>query len=60
MMSITLGSIVVMRHNQRSIPIQPMNDSIYYAALLRFGIRESVAAAATKGIITISVKELGK
>lgn len=54
MMSIHLGSIVIER-GKRSITLQPMNDNIYYGALRAFGVRESVAAAATRGLITVKI-----
>ncbi len=57
-MAIAHGHIVIERPGRRSIPIQPMNDSIYFAALRTFGVRESVAIATMKGLITIKAKEL--
>jgi len=55
MMTIHLGHIVVQRHG-RVIPIQRWTDNEYYAALRAFGAREAVAAAAAKGIITVTLK----
>ncbi len=52
MMSIALGAIVVTRAG-RTIPIQRWTDNEYYAALRAFGARESVAAAAAAGLITV-------
>jgi len=55
-MHVVNGNIVIERPGRRSIALQPMNESIYFAALRTLGIRESVAAAATRGLITINVK----
>lgn len=52
MMSITLGNVVVTRHG-RIVPIQTWTDNDYYHALRAFGARESVAAAAAAGLITV-------
>jgi len=50
--SIVNGYIVVQRPGGRIIPIQPVGEMDYYQALRAFGVRESVAAALTKGLIT--------
>ncbi len=55
MMTMHLGSIVVVRHG-RTIPIQRWTDDHYYHALRAFGARESVAAAAARGLITFPIK----
>lgn len=52
MIAIQDNTIVVLRPG-RTIPIQPLNDSMRYAALRTFGVTESVAAALIKGLITI-------
>ena len=55
MIAVVDGYIVVQRPGRRTIPIQPMNEMSYYAALLAFGIKDSVAAAAAKGLITVRI-----
>ncbi len=54
-MAIAFGHIVIERPGRRSIPIQPMNERIYFEALRAFGVRESVVLATMKGLITIKV-----
>ena len=53
-MSIALGAIVVIRHG-RTTSIQRWTDEAYYHALRAFGARESVAAAAAAGLITVRI-----
>lgn len=52
MIAVQDNTIVVLRPG-RTIPIQPLNDSMRYQALRAFGVTESVAAALTRGLITI-------
>lgn len=52
-MATAFGHIVIERPGRRSVPIQPINERIYFEALRAFGVRESVALAAMRGLITI-------
>jgi hypothetical protein len=54
-MSTVNGAIVVTRHG-RTTPLQRWTDHDFYAALVVFGARESVAAAAAKGLITVKTR----
>jgi len=40
----------------RAIPIQRVNEETFFHALRAYGAREAAAAAAAKGLITISMK----
>jgi hypothetical protein len=52
---IIVGSALVVERPGRSVVLQPMNEQTYYTALRAFGLRESVAIAATRGLITIRI-----
>jgi hypothetical protein len=48
------GALTVTRHG-RTVQLQAITDESYFHALRAFGARESVAAAASKGLITVKV-----
>ena len=55
MMEIIGASIVVTRHG-RAIPIARFTQHEYFTALLASGVLPSVAAAATRNLITVNLK----
>jgi hypothetical protein len=55
MMNIVNGYITVARPG-RSIKIQRFTQETYFTALRAFGASETVAMAATRNLITISLK----
>lgn len=55
MMEIIGASIVVTRHGRR-VPVARFTQYEYFAALVLCGVLPSVAAAATRNLITVSMK----
>lgn len=54
MIAIRDGALSVTRYG-RTVEIQRLTDESYYHALRAFGARESTAAAAAAGLITMKV-----
>lgn len=51
-----IGSNIVVQSHGRELPIARFTQLSYFDALVRFGVKPSYAAAATRNLITVKVK----